>query len=282
MNKRIALVTCSKYPRLTESDRLLAGALKTLGVHAVATDWRDSGTRWGEFDLAVLRSTWDYHLHPEEFSGWLDLAATATRLLNPLALVRWNMNKRYLVELAARGVPTLPSIVVAPGDSRPPDLGRDRACSEIVVKPLIGASAWQISRIRSVDWESALTPELRRNGCLIQPYAPEIAAGEYSIVFFGGVFSHAVLKKPKAGDFRTQPELGATHTLISPKPSLIADAAAVLDVLPQASIYARIDGIVRDNRLLLMEAELIEPDLYFEFQSATASTFGKLLLASAR
>lgn len=278
MEKRIALVTCSKYPNLTESDRLLAEALRQRGVLPVAVDWRDSSARWQDFDAAVLRSTWDYHLHPDEFNAWVEAVAAQTRLVNSADLVHWNSNKRYLVDLRERGVTLLPFLLVEPG-GQAPYRGLDHAgWGEIVVKPLFGASAWQIARTTQESLATAITPELQRTGYLVQPYAREIEDGEYSIMFFDGVFSHAILKKPKAGDFRTQPELGATQIVVQPDQSILRQAAGVLDALPERPTYARIDGVIQNSSFVLMEAELIEPELFFRIYPAGAQTFANYLL----
>ena len=280
MEKRIALVTCSKYPNLTESDRILAEALRERGVLPIAADWRDPGVRWREFELAVVRSTWDYHLHPVDFGAWIDKVGGETRLVNSAGLMRWNSNKRYLADLAKRGVALLPFLLVDPGDQPPyHDLG-DSGWGEIVVKPLVGASAWQIARTTPRQLSGVLTPGLREVGYLIQPYAREIEDGEYSMMFFDGKFSHAILKKPRCGDFRTQPELGATQVVIQPDEKILSQAAAVLEALPELPTYARIDGIVREGRFLLMEAELIEPELFFRLEPTSAENFAAALLST--
>lgn len=279
---RVALVTCHKYPGLTESDRVLAQSLAYAGAEPVAADWRDPRVEWATFDVAVLRSTWDYHLHSVEFSAWVAATASRTTLLNPAPLVRWNMNKRYLEDLAARDIPTLPFIVVEPGAAAPMSESGRRGWSDIVIKPLIGASAWQIARAQTDRLEHVLTPELRRGGYLMQPFAAEINRGEHSLVFIDGAFSHAVLKSPRGDDFRTQPELGGSQTVVTPDSALLASASAVLEALPERPVYARIDGIVRDGRFMLMEAELIEPELYFHLVPEAAKTFARLLVSVAK
>ncbi len=277
MEKRIALVTCSKYPNLSESDRVLAIALQRLGAVVSAIDWRDGHVTWADFDLAVVRSTWDYHLYPDEFAAWIDSVDRATRLINSSRLVRWNSNKRYLSELAER-IPLLPFLLVQPGGVIPyRDLDHS-GWRDLVLKPLVGASAWQIVRTPVDDLESVVTPELSRSGYLIQPFAPDVLNGEYSLVFFDGAFSHAVLKKPRSDDFRSQQEHGAHHQVINPAPKLISEAAAVLNALPEPPAYARIDGIVQNGRFVLMEAELIEPELFFQLVPDAAETFSQSIL----
>lgn len=278
MEKQIALVTCNKYPDLTESDRILAAALRKRGAAPVAADWRDPSVRWQDFNLAVLRSTWDYHLHPDQFTSWVERVAGITQLVNSAPLVRWNSNKRYLVELQERGVSLLPFLVVEPDGPIPYRDLDHLGWGELVLKPLVGASAWQIVRTNASDILHQVTPELRQTGYLVQPYAHEIDDGEYSIIFFAGRFSHAVLKKPRPGDFRTQPELGATQALVQPADAILAAAAAVLQALPEPPAYARMDGITQNGRFVLMEAELIEPELFFRLAPAAADRFAETLL----
>lgn len=279
--KRIALVTCSAYPKLTEDDQVLAAALVAAGAEAVPADWRDQRVPWNNFDLAVVRSTWDYHLHAAEFAEWIDRAAASTRLLNPAPLVRWNMNKRYLAEIGARGIPVLPSVIVEPGAIIPVARILDLGWSDVVVKPLVGASAWQMTHCAPNAIRDAVSLELQQSAYMIQPYASCIAQGEYSLVYFDGEFSHAVLKTPRTGDFRTQRELGASQSVVQPDDSMVSGAAEVLRHLPSKPAYARIDGIRQDGRFVLMEAELIEPELYFRLFPSAAAKFASALLTVA-
>lgn len=280
MSKPVALVTCSKYLQLSASDQILAASLNELGLDAVAVDWRDSAVRWERFGIAVVRSTWDYHLHPEQFCRWTERIERITKLINPAPLLRWNSNKRYLVDLQNRGIPQVPFLLVEPGADPPHDALEGWDC-DVVVKPLVGASAWQIARITARSVEEALTPELRRTGYLIQPFIQEVKNGEYSLVFLDNRFSHAVLKKPGPGDFRSQREHGASHRVVKPDPSIIEEAAAILAVVPMRPVYARIDGVLQNGRFVLMEAELIEPELFFDSYAPGARTFARVLVKHA-
>jgi glutathione synthase/RimK-type ligase-like ATP-grasp enzyme len=280
VEKRIALVTCSKYPNLTESDRILAGALTKAGADAVAVDWRDPSVQWSNFNLAVVRSTWDYHLYPDEFSAWIDHVATATHLVNSAGMMQWNRNKgRYLIDLLGCGISVVDFTVVEPGNTLPYRRLYQFDWNEVVVKPLIGASAWQIMRVAAEDFERSIPSELQASGYIVQPFLPEIEAGEYSVIFFNCEYSHTVLKKPRPGDFRTQTELGGSVELVHPSDSVIQQATKIVRRLFGRPTYARIDGIVRDGRFLLMEAELIEPELYFHLAPNAANTFASTLLA---
>jgi hypothetical protein len=122
---------------------------------------------------------------------------------------------------------------------------------------------------------------LQKNGYLVQPFSRAIHDGEYSLIFIGGQYSHAALKKPKSGDFRVQHDWGGSFGAASAKGDLVEAASAVLQVLPSAPAYARIDGVLEQGEFLLMEAELIEPDLFFRLCPASAARLADLLIALA-
>jgi glutathione synthase/RimK-type ligase-like ATP-grasp enzyme len=264
---RVALVTCGTVPSLTEDDRLLPAALAALGARAQAVVWDDPAVAWTAFDRLVLRSVWDYHLRPDEFDAWLaarerDRAA----MWNPASLVRWNAHKSYLRALAQRGVATVETAWLERGAvSQLAALMDARGWTDVVLKPAVSASAHRTFRASRADADARqadLAAILAEGDALVQPFAPEIADGEWSLLFFGGAFSHAVRKHPAAADFRVQEELGGRAESEEPGPGLIGQAQAALRAAPGRTAYARVDGIVRDGAFVLMELELIEPVLY--------------------
>ncbi len=240
---------------------------------------------WHVFEAAMIGTTWDYPERQAEFLAALEQIASQTRLLNPLEVVRWNLRKTYLQDLAASGAPGVPTLWTA--DARPTtiqaafvQLGAD----ELVVKPQIGAGAWRQARVRQGDPLPPAT-ELPPAEAMIQPYLPAITTeGEYSLLFYGGVFSHGVRKMPKAGDYRVQSMYGATETPFTPSPAELAAARAVLDAVPatlrnnRGLLYARVD-MVRGlgGELLLMELELIEPYHYPEQGPGLGAVFAAAL-----
>lgn len=263
----VALVTCARIPDLTPDDRLLADALRAHGATAVPAVW-DAPVDWRSFDRIVLRSPWDYHLRVPEFDAWLSARASeGASILNPPALVRWNLHKSYLAELARAGVPVIETAAVPRGSTASLAALMDaREWPDVVVKPAVSASAhrtFRVARAEAAAYEADLAAILGDADALVQPLAPEIlSAGEWSIVFLGGAFSHAVLKRGAAGEFRVQEEYGGVARTLDPGDDLRSQAAAVLAAAPGPSAYARVDGIVRDERFVLMELELIEPVLY--------------------
>jgi hypothetical protein len=267
----LAIATCRAYPDLVEDDRALVARLGSAGIPAVPVLW-DADVDWTRYRAVLLRSPWDYFEHEREFRAWLDrLERDRVPCWNPVPLVRWNLDKRYLKDLAARGVAIVPTLWLDPADGLTPEAAAlrilDTGWPEVVVKPRVSAGAWRTVRLRREEVAAHgdhLRTVLAGGGLMVQPFLPEILAeGEYSFLFFGGTFSHAVLKRPKAGDYRVQWTHGGSHVPIAPSSSLVEQARAVVAAAPSAGLYARVDGVVRDGRLLLMELEQIEPYLYF-------------------
>ncbi|MFW5661432.1 MAG: ATP-grasp domain-containing protein [Oceanicaulis sp.] len=234
----------------------------------------------------MIGTVWDY---PPKLSGFLatiDALNDAAPVHNPPDVVRWNIEKTYLRELAAAGAPSIPTIWADRADAASLAEAFEALDAErIVVKPLIGGGAWRQALVA----KGAPVPaaeELPPAACLIQPFLPAVPEeGEYSFVFFGGVFSHALQKLPKAGDYRVQSIFGAREVRHTPRPGeldlcvQVLDAAASITGEPDL-LYARVD-MVRglDGRLALMELEIIEPYLYPEQGPDMGAAFVKALKA---
>jgi len=263
--RKIALVTYAGYPNLTDDDRLLVPALRRLNVEAMPVAW-DAPVSWTEFDQVIIRSCWDYHLRPADFLQWVEqLERSRVSLHNSPRLVRWNADKRYLRDLQNAGVRIPPTIWLESGkeaDTR--SVLKSNGWESAVVKPTIGASAHGLGRIAAGE------PGRRVAGpAMVQQYLPEVAeSGEWSLVFFQGEYSHAVVQLPASGDFRVQSEYGGTATRAEPGRKVMDAARSIVDALPEQPLYARIDGIEDGRGFLLMEAELIEPALFLELGGA--------------
>ena len=264
----IALATSPAFATLTTEDRLLCNRLSALGVAARPAIWDDPTEAWDTYDLVIIRSCWDYHLRPDAFRRWLAAREDqGVRLWNPPALVRWNMDKGYLRDLAERGVLTIPTAWVEQGSTTSlVEILRRNDWHEAVVKPRISASArgtWRVSHTDAPAQEAAFRRQSQEVGLLVQPFLPQIATeGEWSLVFFDGNFSHVLLKQPRPGDFRVQEEHGGHIAVTRASTTLIRQAHAVLAAIDQTPLYARIDGVLLNDRFHLMELELIEPALY--------------------
>lgn len=294
---RVALITYSGVPAITADDRLLRDALIARGAEVEARPW-DAIADWSSYHRIVLRSCWNFHHRPQEFLLWVNEVGERHdgSLRNAPALVQWSVDKRYLRDLDARGVAIVPTIWVSAEDAdEAPDL--DALIAEqgwvggAVVKPAISATAHETWRVAADDG-GAHQPRFKTllaaspSGVMVQPYLPEIQDGEWSLIFLGGDFSHAVVKRPANGDFRVQHDFGGTVERRQPDDSLIDDARAVLHAASKATntvveeiLYARVDGIVRNGALLLMELEVIEPVLFFSHAPGAAARMAELIVS---
>lgn len=252
---------------LTDDDRLAVAPLETRGVEVAAVPW-SSATAWDRFDAVVIRSTWDYHLRHARFLRWLEGFETGPgpSIWNRPPVVRANLHKRYLLDLAGAGVEIEPTVLVEKGEAvELDDVLEARGWHEVVVKPAVSASAHRTWRAaRGEDGGGArFRRSVARQDLLVQRYDPLVAeAGEWSLVFFDGRYSHAVLKRAAAGEFRVQPRLGGRMEPRSAPEALIGDAMRALAAIDAAPLYGRVDGVARDGRLVVMEVELVEPSLF--------------------
>jgi glutathione synthase/RimK-type ligase-like ATP-grasp enzyme len=280
VTKRIALATSAAHPELHEHDLPLVDALRATGLDPVAEVWTDPSVDWSAYDAVLLRSVWDYHIRYDEFTEWLGLVDKAdVPVFNDSGLVRWNADKRYLVELRERGVAIVPSQVAAGDCLSEVVAGLDG--QEIVIKPTVSASAHHTVRgVAGSEELSRAMDDLPDTVYLVQPFVPEIVTdGEWSLMFIDGEHTHAVVKRPAAGDYRVQMMFGGESTLTDPSPAVLESAQAALEAAGPPPLYARVDGVVVNGRFLLMELELIEPYLFLpEFPEAT----DKLAAAVAR
>ena len=268
--KKIALATSSKFPDLTASDVLLVEPLRELGVEAVAAPWDDRSIAWENFDAVSIRSTWNYHHHADQFRDWISkLVAQKIIVQNPTDVLLWNMDKIYLQQMIDEEIPVVPTHWGEKGES--PSLKRILESNEwerAIVKPRIGASAnfVFVADLASVDEHQRQFEELLdQHNLMIQPLVEEIENGEWSIMFIHNEYSHSVLKTPE--NVFVQSELGGTWELATPSQHLIESARQALvaaqKITGQSSfLYSRVDGVEVSGEFVLMELELIEPELF--------------------
>ena len=280
---RIALATYAKLPTLNDDDRLLVPALAALGVTAVPAVWDSPDVCWDEFQGVLIRSCWDYHLRPLEFLDWIArLERAGVTVWNAGAVLRWNHHKRYLRDLAARGVAIVPTRWLERGGPVDlPALLGEAGWRDAVVKPAVSASAagtWRISTETAPTDQVRLDAQLRAGDVMVQPWMREVCdAGEWSLLFFARRFSHAVLKRPAPGDYRVQWEFGGVAVSAAAARHVIADAERVMAAAPGDPLYARVDGVERDGRLVLMELELIEPHLFLGWDAPAAGRLARAI-----
>jgi glutathione synthase/RimK-type ligase-like ATP-grasp enzyme len=283
---RIAAAACARLPELDDDWVLLRAALSQRGVAATAEVWNNPAVDWASYDLVVVRGTWDYFGRLDEFLAWIDQVGTASRLVNPAPVLRWNTDKRYLTDLAAASVPIVPTAWVLPGAAWSPPEG------EFVVKPSVSAGGFETARYRPGEVGSARrhVERLHEAGyvAMVQPYVPSVDRdGESALIYLGGRFSHAINKAAllKAGRGVVD-ELWSDQRITPSEPSAaerrIAEAAlaAVQEVTGAAVSYARVD-LLPDPELgpAVIELELIEPALFLDRAAGAADRFAEVLAA---
>lgn len=257
-----------------------AAALTRAGIAVGPLAWTEASDL-SAYDAVLPLVAWGYHFRIDE---WLALLARveatgAPPMINPPSLLRWNSDKAYLEELAGKGVPTVASRTVAALDEAALEAAREAFGAQLVVKPLVSASADDTFRIGPGD---GVPDSVRGRRMLVQPFMPAISAvGEYSLILFNGEFSHAIVKRPKSGDFRVQPHLGGSETPCGPPVGAIELARAALAAAPAPAIYARVDMIEdASGELLIMELELIEPALWLQHSPDGGAAFAGAIKAA--
>lgn len=279
----LTLVTCAAHPRGHPEDAPLRAALAERGAEVEVRRWDDPAVAWGE-TVAVLRTPWDYVTRLSAFCAWLDrLHEAGGRVHNPLPTLRWNLHKGYLIELAEAGVEVTPTRLLRQGEAVDLDaLRAETGWGELVVKPAISAGAHGTYRAHPDDPQvpARVAASLAAGDTLVQPFLPEVLGGELSLIFFAGAFSHAVLKVPTPGDYRVQSDFGgAVLPLKAVAPPVLAAAEAALAAAPVAWSYARVDGVLLAGRFVLMELELLEPELFLTQHPDAPARFAQALLA---
>lgn len=284
LDQRIAFVTCERLPNLNPDDRRVADVLQRFGFDVTAAVWTDPAVDWQRFASIVIRAAWDYHLDNDRYVAWLrQCEAEKVKLWNPVAAVLANVDKRYLGNFAEAGVEIVPIEYVERGHRQSlAALLERRNWTHAVVKPAVSASAngtWRTSLTTVAADQRRFDEEVMQRSLLVQTFAEEIVTtGEWSIVFFEGDYSHAVLKKPASGDFRVQEELGGHGEPRDPSHAIVEQARRVLSHVAGPLLYARVDGIERDGRFVLMELEINEPFLYVGSSIGAAERFAEAIV----
>ncbi len=277
---RCLLLLAEGHDHPIPDDELVVMPLYERGWQVECASWRQK-IKWDNYNVVLIRSTWDYHEYPTDFLEVMrEIDASEACLLNDLTLIEWNVNKKYLAELENWGVPIIPTVWrdrLEAGGLK--SLFEEVGGSDLVVKPVVGASAADTYRVT----EATLGPmstwvesTFEDRALMAQPLATRVLdQGEYSLFYFEGAYSHAVLKRARRGDFRVQAEYGGSVAPWEPSRELRELGAHVVSVLPHPSLYARIDAVeTNDGRgLWLMEAELIEPELFLRTDAGAPGRF---------
>jgi len=266
-------------------DELAVLPLARRGIKVDTIPWDRPGVDWRQYALVVVRSPWDYPNHAERFLDVLEhIERQGVRLENGSEIVRWNLHKTYLRDLAARGIETVPTFWregLAPGELLP--LFEELRSAEGVIKPVVGANAqgaWRLDAARARDLAPEIEAFFANRPLMMQPFERGIVEeGEYSMMYLNGVHSHSILKAPKAGDFRVQEEYGSAIRLVEPTPALLAAGDAAIAAIGQKLLYARVDFVRSGDAFRLMELELIEPSLYLRIDPGAADRFADAIAA---
>ncbi|SHM74085.1 ATP-grasp domain-containing protein [Flavobacterium xanthum] len=275
---KIALLTCEKLPDLNPEDQKIIPALAQHNIESSAVIWNDKNINWTDYDYLIFRNTWDYFEKETEFKLWLDhIEKLGIKTLNPIEVIKLNIHKFYLRKMEQQGITILPTLFIDKTNHLDLVKRIPSHWKKAVIKPAFSAGSYltevfEVANSTKINQQYAaiaLEKEL-----LVQEFMPQIQTlGETSFIFFNKKFSHAVNKKPVDGDFRVQSLFGGIYTLVHPSQDMIQKAQKVVDTFKEDLLYARVDGILIDQELYLMEVECIEPDLYFNLSENSLDRF---------
>ena len=270
---------------ILRDDGLLIGALAKRGLSAVRVDWTRDDIDWSAFRVAVFRTTWDYFDRFAEFMAWLERVEPLARLCNSAEIVRWNLDKHYLRDLADRGVPVVPSRFLEHGESPSlVDLLDETGWSEAVIKPCVSGAArhtYRVNRSTASAVQPLLDPLLASESFLLQPFVADIVTtGEDTLVAIAGRVTHGLRKRAKPGDFRVQDDHGGTVHHLEPSGEQVEFAERALAACREVPAYGRVDLVrLDDGSLAVMELELVEPELWLRLHPPAADAMAAAIAA---
>jgi glutathione synthase/RimK-type ligase-like ATP-grasp enzyme len=257
-------------------DDLVKPFLRDYGWSVDDLCWRNQANNYDDYDVVVVRSTWDYQSAPDAFLACLKRIDDSNAILeNSLSLMQWNLSKAYLRDLQNAGVPILPTLWHDAFDKLQIDIAFEHFKSPVlIIKPLVSANAdhtYKFTRQDVVTLQPLFADTFASRPFMIQAFEPSIVEkGEYSLFYFDSVFSHAICKRPALGDFRVQEEHGGQLEAIEPTSDMLVLAEKAIKALPEPSLYARVDMLETEKGLAIIEIELIEPSLYFNMDEGSA------------
>ncbi|CAN5442876.1 hypothetical protein BH10ACI1_BH10ACI1_17050 [soil metagenome] len=277
--RKICFLSMDNLAGYVSDDELVIEPLRKLGWDVETISWRDKTVDWNDFEAVIIRTPWDYQKCPNEFLEVLrEIDASNARLENSLKIVEWNLSKLYLKELENGGIKIVPTLW---GNEKTDDNLFKKwlayfKTDEIIIKPIISATAEFTYRLR--EFLPELSEIFASRKYMVQPFMPNIVTeGEFSLFYFGGNYSHTILKTPKPKDFRVQEEHGGIITAVAPSEKLLEVGHKVFEFIAPVPLYARVD-FVRDSAddFCVMELELIEPALYFRMDENAPERFAKV------
>ena len=280
MKKKCALLTINDLTNFKCYDNLIFRPLKNAGWDCDLVSWESLDIDWDQYKAVIIRSTWNYQEKYHSFIQVLnDITTSNAFLYNPIDIVKWNINKRYLKDLEEKNIQIVPSKWFTTFDSKEIlNSFVNFKSKRLIIKPCISANAdltYILEQNSSIEILSKLKNDFKNKEFIIQPFIENIKSeGEYSLIFFGNILSHVLLKIPRTGDFRVQEEHGGIlKSILNPEIDLIKFGFKVIKNLPKPCLYSRVDVVRFENKFLLMEVELIEPSLYFNMDLKSAQKF---------
>tara|TARA_R110000737_G_scaffold123766_1_gene155876 strand:- start:25833 stop:26744 length:912 start_codon:yes stop_codon:yes gene_type:complete len=269
-------------------DCLIDEPMRVLGWQTELVSWRRENVNWSDYAAVIIRSPWDYQDDMENFLKVLaNIEQSTAQLENSLSVVTWNINKSYLKSLAAEQVTIVPTLWPADFDVNNMAGYFDHFLTEqIVLKPRVSANADNTFWLTKDNYQTKileLSQAFASRELMVQPFMADICQeGEFSLFYFNGAYSHTILKTPAQGDFRVQEEHGGGLLSVTPEPALTAAANQTMQAISKLHgelLYARIDFVRYQDTFALMEAELIEPSLYFNMDELSPQRFAKAFVA---
>jgi len=289
----VVLLTDSRYvnpskidpyiENVLKEDRLVMEGLEKLNLRTIKKDWNDTNFNWSSTKSAIFRSTWDYFDQFSNFRNWLDLVKDQCYLINPYQQINWNLDKHYLIDLQKLDLPIVESVFVSKKTNLNLEtISKSKNWKDIVIKPTISGAARHTYLLKNDEiknfqekWLSLTSME----DFMVQEFQNNIlSSGEIAVMLFGGKYSHSVLKKAKKGDFRVQDDFGGSVEKINPSLEIIQLAEKTIKSLKTIPIYGRVDIIFdNNNRPVISELELIEPELWFRFKEESAYKLAEIV-----
>jgi glutathione synthase/RimK-type ligase-like ATP-grasp enzyme len=266
-----------------EDDQLI-NFLRSKNLNITKEIWNDEKVNWQNYDVAILKSPWDYFDLIADFYTWLvKIEKLNIKLLNPIDIVKWNADKHYLHDIENAGLKVTPSIFLTKGDKiKLEDYFTQFKTEKLILKPAVSGGSkntFKVTAANADEINEKLKSLIDIEDFIVQPFLTEIEEnGEWSLIFFGGKFSHALLKKAAKGDFRVQATFGGTVHTLQPTPALLASAQKYVNQFAKGCLYARVDGAIVNNDFMLMELELIEPFLFLDTEEKALENYHEALI----
>ncbi len=265
-------------------DKYAKVELERKGLRVGRTNWDNADFDWTETEYVIFKTTWDYFDRFEEFSKWLDDVSKKTKLINRIETIRWNVDKHYLLDLNKKGVNVPNTIFIEQGDTREfAEIYLNSGWKDSILKPVVsggGRHTYKINKDNAAEHETIYRELIKNEAMMLQEFQYSVLdEGEKTFMVFGGKYSHAVLKKAKAGDFRVQDDYGGSvHEYIASKEE-VEFAEWVVSLCNPIPVYGRVDAI-KDNegKLAVSELELIEPEMWFRMKPGSAEIYAEEVL----